>query len=1013
MLPKAYDPQATEDNIYQKWMDIEAFKPREGIKGTFTISMPPPNATGQLHLGHAVMLALEDIFIRFARMQGKEALWVPGTDHAAIATESVVIKKIQKEEKMPNPRGSLGREELLKRIQHFVENSKDTIRSQMRKIGSSCDWGRESYTMEPALNRIVNEMFAKMHKDGLIYRGERVVNWDTALQTTISDDEIEHQDSKAVLYTFEYLSSEQTGGEPLFVATSRPETKIADTAIAVHPDDKRYKKLIGKDFEVEWPHGRKVKVTVIADHTIDPEFGTGALGVTPFHSKIDYELWQRHKEEIISSPFQLIGEDGLILKNIDGYAGLSVPEARKLMVEGLREQGRLKSEDEYVQPLSISYRSKKPVEPLPKLQWFIDVNKKVDTWQGKWKGKNMSLKEVMLDTVKSKDIEIIPNHFEKTYFHWIDNLQDWCISRQIWWGHQVPIWYSLEKDSKVALRFFAGKMAGPESDGKWISHEEYVQGDRNRANLLFNIVDLIENPENYPETLEGKGMPSGNIQEKIAYLQEEFGFNISNTDPEHMTSAFSYEEACNKLGTKYVVQDPDTLDTWFSSALWTWSTLIDKKKALNPNITFDQLLESDDFKKFHPTQVMETGYDILFFWVARMILMTTYGIGQIPFKKVYLHGLIRTRDGAKMSKSHPETMIDPLDVISQYGADALRMSMIVGQSPGNDQKLYEEKIAGYRNFINKLWNASRFVLMQCKEAQVDPQDFDDNYQANSLVDSALVYELLQVRSDVTLGIEKYRLSEAGEKLYSFIWDYYCDWYLELSKNEPNLNLLVSSLREILILLHPYCPFVTEEIWSSIKQKNAGMLIGHSWPLPISTTPELIKIDEQYHNVLEGVIKKIRQMRSEYDISSEKKVIIFALSSAPVSNNTSIYNHMNENQILRDYKNQIMRMCNLEDLIIGLSEPNTVNCAVSYSRYVEIQMPLVGLVDFSNAIQKTELDIVKVKKFISSLEKKLSNSGFIKNASEKIVNEEKEKLFSKKLLEENLQKKKKILSDNLE
>jgi len=931
MLPKAYDPQGTEDRIYKMWEESGAFKPDEDVGDTFTISMPPPNATGQLHLGHAVMLALEDIFIRFNRMQGKAALWVPGTDHAAIATESVVIKKIQKEEKMPDPRGSLGREELLRRIQHFVDNSKNTIRSQIRKMGSSCDWSREGYTMEPALNRIVNEMFVKMCKDGLIYRGERVVNWDTALQTTISDDEIEHEDSKAVLYTFEYLSAEQTKGEPLFVATSRPETKLADTALAVHPDDKRYKKLIGKDFDVQWPQGRKIHVNVIADHTVDPEFGTGVVGITPFHSKIDYEIWQRHKEEIRALPVQLIGEDGLILKTIDGYAGLSVIEARELMVEGLRKQGRLKSEEEYLQPLSISYRSKKPVEPLPKLQWFIDVNKKVDTWQGKWKGKKMSLKEVMQDTVKNGDINIIPDRFEKTYFHWIDNLQDWCISRQIWWGHQVPVWYCASCNPVFGSRIQAGDEA-PE------------------------IMNSIR--EQSRKNWDTKSGAWEGIFPSVQPLQR-----------------------CPKCGMQSPLffQDEDTLDTWFSSALWTWSTLIDKGLALNSNVTFDQLLESGDFKKFHPTQVMETGYDILFFWVARMILMTTYGTGQIPFEKVYLHGLIRTRDGAKMSKSHPETMIDPLDIISKYGADALRMSMIVGQSPGNDQKLFEEKIAGYRNFVNKLWNASRFVLMKCEEAGVDPHALEpDVGSERSLVDKALFQELLDVRSDVTFGLERYRLSEVGERLYSFVWDYYCDWYLEFSKEKMNIHLLVFSLREILQLLHPYCPFVTEEIWSHVKHKDAGMLISHRWPLPISSFSDE---HEQFQLLIE-CIKGIRSLRSEEGVPPEEKVRIFIKPSLPVFSSN---------------EEHIKRLASVDHIMLGstirsdgsIGSPDTFPFFTGTGyEIILFRSHAYDPIQMKNDLKKRMEDSERFKKGILS---KLNNARFRENAAPEVIALEEKKL----------------------
>ncbi len=879
-LPKAYDPALTEDRIYKMWEDSGAFKPT-GKGEPFTISMPPPNATGQLHLGHAVMLALEDIFIRFARMQDKDALWVPGTDHAAIATESVVIKRIQKEEKMPDPRAKLGREELLRRIADFVEKSRGTIRSQVRKMGSSCDWSRERYTMDESLNRCVNEVFCSMYNDGLIYRGERVVNWDTALQTTISDDEIVHEDREGTLYTIEYLSAKQTGGAAVHVATSRPETKIGDSALVVHPDDKRYHSLIGKSFTVQWPRGIETKITVIADHSIDPAFGTGVLGLTPFHSKTDEELWKRHKGEITSAPIHLIGENGRMRKEAGGYAGMTVEEARAALVEDLRSEGRLVKEEKYTQPISLSYRSGKPVEPLPKLQWFIDVNKPVV----QWKGKSMSLKQVMQDVVQSGDISIVPDRFEKTYFHWIDNLQDWCISRQIWWGHRVPVWYKGEEIS------------------------------------------------------------------------------VGTTAP----------------GGKGFEQDSDTLDTWFSSALWTWSTLVDPKLTQDFSLSLSDILKnSPDFQRYHPTAVMETGYDILFFWVARMILMTTYATGQVPFRKVYLHGLVRTRDGKKMSKSHPETMIDPLDMISKYGADALRLSMIVGQGPGADSRLYEEKIAGYRNFINKLWNASRFVLMQCEQAGVDPQSIEKlpDVSTLSLADRAILSREQAVMQHVTDGLINYRLSEVGEALYSYVWDDYCDWYLELSKGNANTAVLVHTLRKILILLHPYCPFVTEELWSSIKPKKAGMLIAEQWP---GLKPERkdAKAEAEFL-VLISVIQSIRKLRTDQNIEPGKQVPITLCTDAHA-------------ELLTSQAEHIKRMGKLSELTISGTKQKPADAASAFLDGIEVYLPLEGLVDTGKEKTSLTKEQANLEKFISGIEGKLQNKEFIKKAPPALIEEQKAKL----------------------
>src|SRR3989344_3394686 len=614
MLPKAYDPQGTEDRIYAMWEKSGAFTasfdtPSASLRATqddtrkepFTVSMPPPNATGQLHLGHAVMLALEDIFIRFARMRGKEALWVPGTDHAAIATENVVIKQL-KEQGLKDPRKELGREKLVAEIAKFVEQSKNTIRSQIRKMGSSCDWSRERYTFEPALNRCVNEVFKKMYGEGLIYSGHRIVNWDPKLQTTVSDDEVVYKEEKSPFYTFTY--------GPFEIATARPETKFGDKYVVMHPHDERYKKYKhGDTFEAEWING-KVRATIIKDEAIDPAFGTGVMTITPWHDHTDFEIAERHKLD----KEQIIGFDGKLLPIAGEFLGMSIEVARPLIVEKLKSKGLLvKTDENYVHNKAVSQRGGGAIEPQIKLQWFIDVNKKAVPWSSKllgiipWK-KTMSLKEVMQTVVRDGSIEIIPERFEKTYFHWIDNLRDWCISRQIWWGHRVPVYYC---SKCVGIQ---GSACEVES-GKW-------------------------------KVKDGEIVSVENIH-------------------------------CCPICQSELEQDPDTLDTWFSSAMWTWSTLVDPAATKDMSLSLAEILKrSPDFQKFHPTSVMETGYDILFFWVARMILMTTYATGQIPFKTVYLHGLIRTRDGRKMSKSDPSTMIDPLDMIAKYGADALRLSMI-------------------------------------------------------------------------------------------------------------------------------------------------------------------------------------------------------------------------------------------------------------------------------------------------------------------------------------------------
>ena len=887
-MEKAYEAKKYEDDIYKKWEESGAFgADADSDKEPFTISMPPPNATGVLHLGHAVMLALEDIMMRYRRMKGYEALWLPGTDHAAIATESVVIKKLKKERGIKDPR-SLGREKLVNEIKKYVADCQSTIRDQVRKMGTSCDWSREKYTMDQSLHRCVNEVFKKMYEDGLIYRGERVVNWDTALQTTLADDEVEHKEQEGILYTFEYLSAEQTGGEPVYVGTSRPETKLGDTALAVHPDDERYQHLIGKDFDVTWPTaksgqagGRKINVTVVADHEVDPEFGTGVVGVTPFHSKIDYDLWQRHKDEIKAYPIQVIGEDGMIMDTIKGYEGMNVEEARVKLVEGLEAEGRMKSQENYMQQMSISYRSKMPVEPIPKLQWFIDVNKKFRIKDSglSLQQKEMSLKEVMQEVVKNGQIKIIPDRFEKTYFHWTENLHDWCISRQIWWGHRIPVWY---KDNETYIGITA-----PDGEG-W-------------------------------------------------------------------------------------KQDEDTLDTWFSSALWTWSTLASPDLTKDTSLSLEEILEaSPDFKKFHPTSVMETGYDILFFWIARMILMTTYATGQIPFETVYLHGLIRTRDGSKMSKSKPETCIDPLDMIEKYGADALRMSMVIGNTPGNDMRLYEEKIKGYRNFTNKLWNASRFVLGILEEKSVmnEPEiDYDNLTDA----DQWILGKLNRTIEMADKGLMEYKIGDVGQLLYDFLWNDFCDWYLELSKGDKqNPAVLYHVLKNILILLHPFTPFVTEAIWAELPGQNK-MIIGHKY-----AEPDAKKYDWEGVDTVIGVITSIRRMRSENKINPAQKI--------PVT----IFGHKNLELVERN-KEDIIRLARISDLTLEKSGDKLIKAATDVVDGIEIFVPLEGLVNTEKEKERLMKEVDNLQNYIKELDAKLSNKKFTDNAPKEIVDGEKTKL----------------------
>lgn len=718
---KPYSPQETEPKIYKMWENSGYFNPDNlppRHKEKYTIMMPPPNVTGVLHMGHALMITLEDIMIRFQRMRGKKALWLPGTDHAAIATQSRVEKDIKKKE--DKSRYDLGREELLKRIDTFVKQSHDTILSQLRTFGASCDWSREAFTLDEKRSFAVRTVFKKMYDDGLIYKGLRIVNWDPKGQTVISDDEIVYEERPAKLYTFRYSKD-----FPISISTTRPETKVGDTAVAVHPDDTRYQKYIGKEYDAVFC-GVKIHIKVIADKSVEKEFGTGALGVTPAHSMIDWEMGQKNKLPIV----QVIDEKARMTVGDERILGKKVAEAREVIVEWLKSEGLLEKEEEIKQNVSTAERTGGIIEPLPKLQWFVAVNKKFKIENSEINGINAgeetTLKEIMINAVQKGQIDIIPDYFNKTYFHWIENLNDWCISRQIWYGHRIPVWYK-EKEIYCGIE-------APKGDG-WI-------------------------------------------------------------------------------------QDEDTLDTWFSSSLWTFSTLGWPEKT-------------KDLAYYHPTDVLETGYEILFFWVARMIMMTGYNIGTIPFHTVYLHGTVRDAKGRKMSKSL-NNGIDPLDIAAKFGADAGRMALTVGNAPGTDSKISEDKIKGYKNFANKIWNITRFILESTKETKLDL-----NFKDYSEADRKLIDERDMFISDITKDMEEYRFYMSGEKIYHYTWHTLADIILEDSKkvfaegDEASKNsrkqFLLSTLRNILLILHPYMPFVTEEIWQSIND-DKSMLMIEKWPV---------------------------------------------------------------------------------------------------------------------------------------------------------------------------------------
>lgn len=817
-----YEPQKYEDTIYKLWEESGFFNPDnlKKAKKPFVVSMPPPNATGVLHIGHASGLAYGDILIRYKRLQGYRTLWLPGTDHAAIATQTKVEKILAQE---GTDRHKLGREKFLTRVKQFVAESQDTIRNQTRKMGSSCDWSRERYTFDEGLSRAVNEAFVRMYQDGLIYRGHRIVNWCPRCASTLADDEVNYKEQSAKLYFIKY--------GPLTIATTRPETKLADTGVAVNPDDKRYKKYIGKDLDIDLA-GHKIRVKVFADKEVDPKFGSGAVGVTPGHSAVDFAWAQKHNLKIV----KLIDETGHILETGGKYKGLDVLTARQKFIKDLEAAKQIIKVEDYQNNLSICYRCDTPVEPLTSDQWFVSVKK---------------LKPAAIKAVKSGQIKIVPPRFGKIYDHWMQNLHDWCISRQIWWGHRIPVWY---KDQEI-----------------YVGHE----------------------------APKGSGW----------------------------------------------TQDPDTLDTWFSSALWTFSTLgwPDKTK---------------DLKNFHPTSVMETGYDLIFFWVARMILMSEYLLKQKPFDVVYLHGMIRDEQGRKMSKSLGNG-IDPIDMINQFGADALRLSLIIGSGAGADLNLYETKIAGYRNFVNKLWNISRFVLTTVKKVS----SIKNKPKATTLADTWILAEFDNLISEITKDLDNFRFSQAGERLYEFTRVRLADWYLEIAKIEGNKDeILLYILERLLVLWHPFTPFVTEEIY---REFNSGLLMVRDWPAYAKASAGRPAKSLALFLELQEAVTKIRNLKADNKIPPKDLPDCILESKIFKQNELEVIARLSRVNLVKDLQN--------------FQSFKTANINIKINLHKEI-----------SAKAKADLE-----KYIKNLEARLQNPEFLKSAPTSVIEQTKEKLVKAK------------------
>ena len=874
-LPKIYNAGEVEDRIYEAWEKKGFFNPdklKARVKKTFSVALPPPNATGILHLGHALMLSYQDTVVRFHRMLGEKTLWLPGEDHAALATNAKVEAELAKEGKT---KYDLGRSLFLHRVNTFVMNSRNTIRNQLKKMGSSLDWSRERYTMDDGLTKAVRTMFVKMYNDGLIYRGNRIVNWCVHCESTISDDEVIYKKEKTRLYFIKY--------GPFTIATVRPETKFGDTALAVNPKDDRYRRYVGKIIDAEDVLG-PIKLKVVADLAVDINFGTGVVKVTPAHDFVDFEIGKRHNLEVR----QVIEKTGILNEKAGKYSGMKTDEARLKVVSDLKSKKLLIREEEHEHQIAACSRCEGVIEPLVSLQWFVAVDKKLNIRGNKY-FKNASLKDVGRKVVKQGEITIIPERFENQYNDWMNNLHDWCISRQIWFGHRIPVWYREVKSEKFPPKADQPLAEKVKSDGK----EIYV----------------------------GVESPKGDGWE----------------------------------------QDPDTLDTWFSAGLWTFSTLgwPDKTK---------------DLKTFHPTTFMETGYDIIFTWIARMILMSTYALGEIPFRYVYFHGIVRDKEGRKMSKSLGNG-IDPIDMIKKYGADALRLSMIVGGSPGNDSRLYEEKIAGFRNFVNKLWNIARFILITAE----NPRIVEKEPKAKTLSDEWILSRVNEITRSVTDDLENFRFAKAADDLRHFTWDDLADWYLEVSKIEGKKDdILLYILTRLLIIWHPFAPFVTEAIWERLSS-GASILMIHPWPK--KKKKEVPKPSLLTWALIQNIVTSIRNLKSFYNIPPN---VILALYLPGVTEKSPIVKE----------KTLIEALARVSIVLGVLKKAPSASLRFAVSsggKMITAYLAVSGVLDIVKEKERLERELSNLTTYHESLNNKLTNKEFLKRAPKEVILREEERM----------------------
>lgn len=858
-MDKIYNPKDVEENIYKEWEEKGYFKAEVNRhKKPFTIVMPPPNITGKLHMGHALDETMQDILIRFKRMQGFEALWVPGTDHASIATEAKVVEQLKKE---GLSKEEIGREKFLERTWQWKKEYGGNIVNQLRKLGASCDWSRERFTMDEGCSRAVREFFVKLYEKGLIYRGEKIINWCPNCKTSISDSEVNFKEMDGNFWHINYKLVDSL--DHVTVATTRPETMFGDVALAVNPNDSRYSHLIGKKVIV--PVVER-EIPIIADDYVDIEVGTGVLKITPAHDPNDFEVGQRHNLPIIN----VMDENGKMNENAILFKGLDRYEARNQLVGLLRKGGYLEKTESIHHNVGTCYRCSTTVEPRVSTQWFVKMDE---------------LSKPAIDCVKNNKTKFVPERFSKIYFHWMENIKDWCISRQLWWGHRIPVWYCKK----------CGKMT------------------------------------------------------------------VSKDTP----------DVCKHCGSNEIYQDNDTLDTWFSSGLWPFSVLGWPEKT--PELDY-----------FYPTNVLVTGYDIIFFWVAKMIFSSLEMTGKEPFENILIHGLVRDSQGRKMSKSLGNG-VDPLEIIEKYGADALRFSLMLGNSPGNDMRFFNEKVEASRNFANKIWNAARFIHLNTDNQDLEkgiPEEIGD-------IDSWIISRLNTVISEVTNNLDKFELGIAAQNIYDFVWDEFCDWYIEFSKIEGKKEVLLFVVDSILKLLHPFMPFVTEEIWKSFQNIDGSIMI-EKYP---EFNKKYINKNAEYNiNVLMSVIKSIRNMRSEMNVSHGKKTVIYI-----DSDNLEIC------KVLKKYENIICKMAYAKSVEIN-SDRGDEKLVSAVNDYVKIYIPVDELVDREEEIARLNKELESVNKQLLQAESRLKNEKFLSKAPKEIVDGARElanKLAdkSKRILEE--------------